>query len=213
MGKPGVMRGAALVQFATMADAIWVVENVNNNIPESLTSPVMVKYKSAPAGKGNGEVGKTFDPHSVSMPQLGPDVLSTPGDTVFIGDMPMDVDEANVLKIFAKYGEIVRCKVMSLKPGVTRGAAVVQFATPDAAKWLVENVNNNIPEGLTSPVVVKFKSAPAGKGEGKYGKAGGPSSCDPGPYSNMGKEKGKGKGKGKGGIGDVVKGLGKFGRV
>merc|ERR1719264_581619 len=62
------------------------------------------------------------------------------------------------------------------KPGL---AAIVEFASIDEAKWVVENLNGNMPQGLTDPVACNFKRERAkgkgknwGKDDGGYGKSG-----------------------------------------
>jgi hypothetical protein len=46
---------------------------------------------------------------------------------------------------------------------------MLRFASVDEAKWLVENLNGNIPEGLTEAIQVRFANAP-GAGKGGKGK-------------------------------------------
>merc|ERR1719277_2562163 len=45
---------------------------------------------------------------------------------------------------------------------------MIRFSSVDEAKWLVDNLNGNIPEGLTEAVQVRFANAP---GAGKGGKS------------------------------------------
>lgn len=102
------------------------------------------------------------------------------------------------------YGTIQQCKVMASQPG-RKAAAMIRFATVDDATWIVENVNGNIPQGLTEAIEVKYAQArDQGKGDGGKGFKGGAG----GPY-DMGKGGGKPKGKGKGwcDIRTLVKGL------
>lgn len=112
-------------------------------------------------------------------------------DKVWIGDLPPDCDDAIVRNLF------VRCTVTSLKfmPPKVAGAsaaALIQFGSIEEAEWIVDNINGNIPEGLSTPVVARYAdseptggapwqakgAAPApdffgGKGAGGYGKANG----------------------------------------
>mmetsp|Transcript_19852 Transcript_19852/g.45217 ORF Transcript_19852/g.45217 Transcript_19852/m.45217 type:complete len:82 (-) Transcript_19852:37-282(-) len=68
-------------------------------------------------------------------------------------------------------------------------AAIVEFAEISEARWVVENLNGNIPQGLSEPVTVNFKrERQSSKGFGKdggYGKMGGKG------FSKGGKGKGK----------------------
>ena len=53
-GKP---TQAAIVEFADIAEATWVVENLNGNVPEGLAEPVTVAFKRAKQDKGAGKGG------------------------------------------------------------------------------------------------------------------------------------------------------------
>merc|ERR1719160_2104112 len=103
-----------------------------------------------------------------------------------------------VQAVFGAYGQIKWCKALpSTMPG-KKSAALVQFDNPLDAQWFCENLNGNIPEGLSEPVQVKFSAPPgSGKGKGKdkgkdkggFGKAnggfnGGMPMAAPGPYDN-----------------------------
>lgn len=182
---PG-QKGAAILRFSTSEEAKWLVDNVNGSVPQGLQGPVVVKYKEE---KGKGGMAK-----GAWTPAAAP---AGPIDTVFIGDLPAEMDDTKLNEIFGMYGNITTAKCLPPKPGSSKGAALVQFSTVDEAKWFVENLNGNIPEGLTTPVMVKFKSPPPGKGGGDYGKAGPAAGFDrPAPYSNKGETKGKSPGKG-----------------
>jgi len=58
---PGQGTCAALIRFATVEEATWVVENLNGNIPKGLQDPIRVKYAETPeskaAKKGYGKAG------------------------------------------------------------------------------------------------------------------------------------------------------------
>jgi len=110
--------------------------------------------------------------------------------------------------IIGAYGTISQCKVMTSQPG-RKAAAMVRFATVDEAKWIVENLNGNIPQGLTDAVEVKFAMGKdQQKGGDKGGGKGGPYWGDPwGKGGGKDDGKGKGGGKGKCSIRTLVKGL------
>merc|ERR1712172_289962 len=112
-------------------------------------------------------------------------------------------------------------------PGKGTGKkALIEFKDADEAQWLVENLNGNIPEGLTTPVVVQMSGSKGAKGAGKdtgkagklggkdagkgcWGKAdGGKGKSDFGPYGKgkNGKDFGGKNGK-DGGKGTSMKGL------
>jgi len=90
-------------------------------------------------------------PGVVAPPAAAPE----PNDNLFIAGLPLHMTDDQVKQIFGAYGCVVSCKVLpaSGKPDV---AALVRMADPDQAKWLVDNVNQNIPLGLGGPVTVRF---------------------------------------------------------
>eukprot|EP00928_Gymnodinium_smaydae_P013744 TRINITY_DN1498_c2_g1_i1.p1 TRINITY_DN1498_c2_g1~~TRINITY_DN1498_c2_g1_i1.p1 ORF type:complete len:523 (+),score=148.69 TRINITY_DN1498_c2_g1_i1:64-1569(+) len=157
-GKFG--KGCAVVSFASVAEATWIVENLSGNIPQGLATPITAKYKSDNrGGKGGGFGG---------VP--GNDM---PSDSVFIGELPLNFDDSMVATIFAAYGNIRSHKLVA--PGASgRPACIITFESVDQAKWMVDNLNGNIPQGLTEPIHVKYKRQDKGKGgsdwgQGQYG--------------------------------------------
>eukprot|EP00418_Pyrodinium_bahamense_P095210 CAMPEP_0179041406 /NCGR_PEP_ID=MMETSP0796-20121207/16140_1 /TAXON_ID=73915 /ORGANISM="Pyrodinium bahamense, Strain pbaha01" /LENGTH=150 /DNA_ID=CAMNT_0020737769 /DNA_START=106 /DNA_END=558 /DNA_ORIENTATION=+ len=104
---------------------------------------------------------------------------------IFIGGLPADIDDAKLRSVFASYGTITWSRVM-MSGGKPTAAAIIEFADVAEARWCVENLDGNIPEGLTDPINVNFKrdNRDKGKGKGWYGKG----------WSSYGKD-GSGKGK------------------
>jgi len=134
-----------------------------------------------------------------------------PVDRVFISDLPEGTDDASINSILGAYGHIKNVKLVSST------AAIVQFATVDEAKWIVDNLNGNIPQGLSTPLGCKYANAAGGgkgvpawqPGQGK-GHHSGSVRWDPlGGGGGKGCMGGKdfGKGKGKCGIAVLKKGL------
>mmetsp|Transcript_43106 Transcript_43106/g.124528 ORF Transcript_43106/g.124528 Transcript_43106/m.124528 type:complete len:143 (-) Transcript_43106:227-655(-) len=95
---------------------------------------------------------------------------------VFISDLPADIDDEKLKSVFEAYGTVTWSKVMSSK-GKPSQAAIVEFGDVAEARWVVENLNGNIAEGLRDPISVNFKRERQDKGKGKssggYGKADG----------------------------------------
>lgn len=52
----GVKKNAALIRFASVEEAQWIVDNINGNIPQGLAEPVTVRFASK-KGKGGGWKG------------------------------------------------------------------------------------------------------------------------------------------------------------
>jgi len=74
--------------------------------------------------------------------------------------------EPTLRAIFGAYGTILSAKLLQPNAGSMR-AAIVQFATPSEAKWIVDHLHGNLPQGLTGTeaIIVRYKSNP-----GSYGK-------------------------------------------
>jgi len=132
-----------------------------------------------------------------------------PVDRVFISDLPEGTDDASINSILGAYGHIQAVKMV----GSTN--CIVQFASVEEAQWIVENLNGNIPQGLSTPLGCKYaNSAGGGKGSpawqpgGKSSYSGGGMRWDPlgGKGCMGGKDMGKGKG-GKTSIAVLKKGL------
>mmetsp|Transcript_81448 Transcript_81448/g.242747 ORF Transcript_81448/g.242747 Transcript_81448/m.242747 type:complete len:277 (-) Transcript_81448:41-871(-) len=120
------------------------------------------------------------------------------GDNLFISDLPADVDQARVESIFGAYGNITSTKFL---PGQGKHAALVRFQTAEEAKWIVENLNGNIPQGLSTPISVKYANSGGKSGGWNSGKGGadtryspygkGGTSGPPPPQAGKGQAKGE----------------------
>jgi len=84
--------------------------------------------------------------------------MDPPSDTIWVGNLPMASDENFVKAVFAAYGQILRVRLLPVSNG--KGAAILQLIDVNEAMWLVENLNGNIAQGLTEPIVVKFAKNP-----------------------------------------------------
>merc|ERR1712232_919153 len=88
-------------------------------------------------------------------------------DNLFIAGMPMTSTEEWVKDFFGKYGTVAQCKVLPDQPGKLDKAALVRFADENQAKWVVENLNGTTPEGLSSPLTVRFAGDRTGAAKGQ----------------------------------------------
>merc|ERR1719198_2827252 len=91
-----------------------------------------------------------------------------PQDNLFIAGLPMEITVEQLQAVFGQYGAIGSCKVLP-NNGKPDAAALVRMVDANMAKWMVDNLNGNIPVGLASPLTVRFAQG----GGGGYGKAGG----------------------------------------
>eukprot|EP00928_Gymnodinium_smaydae_P081385 TRINITY_DN64920_c0_g1_i1.p1 TRINITY_DN64920_c0_g1~~TRINITY_DN64920_c0_g1_i1.p1 ORF type:complete len:366 (-),score=58.69 TRINITY_DN64920_c0_g1_i1:75-1172(-) len=117
-----------------------------------------------------------------------------PSDNLFITGMPMELGEADIQAIFSQYGSVSSVRKLPQQYGKTDCAALVRMADLTQAKWLVDNVNGNIPSGLATPVNVNYAEKKGGSGvpvapppgmaaDGAgFGKAVAETVLPPGPY-------------------------------
>eukprot|EP00406_Dinophysis_acuminata_P081748 CAMPEP_0179244584 /NCGR_PEP_ID=MMETSP0797-20121207/18133_1 /TAXON_ID=47934 /ORGANISM="Dinophysis acuminata, Strain DAEP01" /LENGTH=394 /DNA_ID=CAMNT_0020952105 /DNA_START=50 /DNA_END=1234 /DNA_ORIENTATION=+ len=102
--------------------------------------------------------------------------VNAPSDNLYITGLPGHIDEAAVKQILGQYSPVVQCKVLPQMQG-DRRAAFARFEDTAAATWLIEQLNGNIPQGLTDPIKVSFAAPPGSSpstwsGDGdSYGKA------------------------------------------
>lgn len=120
------------------------------------------------------------------------DLDSQPNTNIFIGDLPTEYTEDQLRQIFATYGGIASTKLIPGSKGTN--AMLIRFLDLTDAVWLKENLNGNIPQGLTTPVYVNYNKG-ARKGKGKDGgKDGGKWGMGFGKAVAFGKDGGFGKG-------------------
>eukprot|EP00928_Gymnodinium_smaydae_P095462 TRINITY_DN821_c0_g1_i1.p1 TRINITY_DN821_c0_g1~~TRINITY_DN821_c0_g1_i1.p1 ORF type:complete len:223 (+),score=74.19 TRINITY_DN821_c0_g1_i1:237-905(+) len=120
--------------------------------------------------------------------------------------LPAGCDEAQVKQIFSQFGSVQSVKVLPARSDKPDSAAIVNMASSDRAKWMLENVTGKVPQGLVQPVNIKkkivnndFNKGMNMKGGMWGGKGAWGSMMLPWMYQSMMWAKGKGKGKGYGG--------------
>jgi RNA recognition motif-containing protein len=96
--------------------------------------------------------------------------MAEPSDNVWVGDLPIGMEQAELNLVFEAYGQIVESRMLPGRDPNAKPCAMVRFASVEMASWVVENLNANIPEGLEETVICRFANAPGnkpGKGKGK----------------------------------------------
>merc|ERR1712232_1035771 len=77
------------------------------------------------------------------------------------------IEEAQLNSVLSAYGQIQELRL--LPPAASgKRAALIRFASTAEAEWIVENLNGNIPQGMSEPIAVKYKTPPPGKGCGGF---------------------------------------------
>ncbi|CAE7865309.1 SXL [Symbiodinium microadriaticum] len=95
-----------------------------------------------------------------------------PSEDLFVTGLPMDCTAVQAKQIFQQYGGVKQANVLPVAAGKTAAAAFVIMNSVEDAKWVIDNVNGNVPQGLSNPVTVSFATPrtqrPAG-GKGMKG--------------------------------------------
>jgi len=110
-------------------------------------------------GKGKGDQGKGFLPNNT---------MAQPNDNLYLKGLPVDSTEQFLLSIFGQYGLVKSIKILPVQPGKNEASVMMQMGSVEEAQWLVDNLNGNIAQGMTSPVYVSFALQ-----NRKYGPGGG----------------------------------------
>jgi len=173
-GRDESAKPAAMIRFASVEMATWVVENINGNIPEGLSEAVIVRFANDNKGGGKGKDkgwGARVEPYGA--PKGGGKAGFVPNaasDNVWVGDLPVGTAQTDLATIFEAYGQIVNSKMLPGRDAAAKPCAMIRFASVDMATWVVENLNGNIPQGLESAIIARFANATGG---GKDNNSGG----------------------------------------
>merc|ERR1719229_702 len=119
-----------------------------------------------------------------------------PSNILMISQLPQGIDEKMVKQVLGPYGSI---RMLSMH--THQRAARITFSDAGEAKWIRENLDGNIPEGLTEPVMVRYAASAAAPKpvDGGWGGGGGQGGYS--PYGGGGGGGYGGGGKGGGGKG------------
>lgn len=164
-----------LLKMGDAKQAEWLVMNVDGNIPLGMDCVVNIKYaneKSGGAGAGGGCGGAAWAPPA--QPAWGgkPSMPPSKGANLYMCGFPVDATNESVQSILSQYGTVNSVKVLPPN-GKPDAAALVLMNTVDEAEWIVDNLNGNMPQGLDSPLSIKYAnpSGGGGGGGGGYGVA------------------------------------------
>merc|ERR1719247_3647592 len=102
-------------------------------------------------------------------------------DNLYVKGLPPEVTEEFLKEIFGQYGLVNQLKVLPRDPSKSEVASMIRMGSVEEAQWLVDNLNGNIPQGMTTPCTVKFANAGAKGGKGDMMGKGGPVPMKGGP--------------------------------
>mmetsp|Transcript_74777 Transcript_74777/g.175456 ORF Transcript_74777/g.175456 Transcript_74777/m.175456 type:complete len:133 (-) Transcript_74777:184-582(-) len=103
----------------------------------------------------------------------GKGASNPPSEELFVTGLPMDCSDELLKEIFSQYGTVKDVKVLPPAAGKKARAGFVDMASVDDAKWIVQHVHTNVPQGLSTPVEVSYaiprsqRNSARGKGKGK----------------------------------------------
>jgi len=148
------------VNFATQSEAASAVQTLNGANVQG--SQIIVRFAERKLA-GDRHHGCVATP-AAGWQRGGQ--RDSGGETLFVKGLPSNLVEDDILKIFGPYGALEVTKLPS-RPSNGEGhqgtaVALLRMATLEDAAWLVENVNGNIPVGLSDPVGLRYAKSSAG---------------------------------------------------
>merc|ERR1740121_2304475 len=58
--------------------------------------------------------------------------------------------------VFSPYGKVISVKLLGVLAGKPDRSALVRMSDVAQAAWMLENLNNNVPPGLVSPITLRY---------------------------------------------------------
>lgn len=104
--------------------------------------------------KGKDGKGKEVQPWEMIQ------AIQEPSDNLYIKGLPADFSSDAVEEIFGNYATVTSCKLLQYP---NECSLLMRVASVDMAKWMVESLDGNIPEGLTTTISVRYADTPATK--------------------------------------------------
>jgi len=166
----------ALVGVGKAASA-WLVQNLNGNIPQGMSTPVTIQLVPAEAPSAE----KTEPRHEQAyqmVPAYGTGQMQQeesqygkgkgksdipPHVTLHISGLPSGLTEENVSTFFEQYGDVYNIRLEPPSAGKMGLTAIIRMPEFEG-QWCVENLNNFQPDNFPGPIGVSFPIADKGKG-------------------------------------------------
>lgn len=139
---------------------------------------------------GGGKGGKDAGKGKKGKDQFAKSAMPDPSDNLYIKGLPAEFTEEMATELFNAYGTVTSVKIMTFATG---SSCLIRMGSVEMATWMFENLNGNIPQGLESPVSIRFADTPTAKAQKMQSQLG----AMAGEGADFGPAKGK-KGKGKG---------------
>jgi len=88
---------------------------------------------------------------------LGGMQANPPNENLAVSGLPVDITDDRVRSVFAQYGLVAQAKVLPpAYPAQPDREAFVRMSSVEEARWMVENINDNILSGMVNPVNVRY---------------------------------------------------------
>ena len=115
---------------------------------------------SSSASESEGEDDPLDHSHSVSeayalASRMGLQV-GTPSERLLVAGLPVDMISEDAAQIFNQYGNAGRCVLIPNTASSGTASAFLIMQSSEDAKWIVDHVSGNIPQGLTEPITAAF---------------------------------------------------------
>mmetsp|Transcript_3295 Transcript_3295/g.7784 ORF Transcript_3295/g.7784 Transcript_3295/m.7784 type:complete len:265 (+) Transcript_3295:95-889(+) len=107
-----------------------------------------------------------------------------PSDNLYIWQLPPNFEQDKVEELFSAYGTVLQARSM---PGAKSSGALVRFSSEAEATWIKDNLSGNIPEGIDTPIMVRYADTPETRAQRQ-----GPKGMGKAMEKAMGKAMGKG---------------------
>jgi len=118
-----------------------------------------VKYKTNDAAAKAIEImnGQTVENKQLKVSLARPASPSIQQANLYVAGLPKHYTKADLEQMFVPYGPLVETKIL-LDPatGVSKGVGFVRFASRDQAQVSIDALNNHMPLGADTPIIVRF---------------------------------------------------------
>ncbi|CAF0885654.1 unnamed protein product [Didymodactylos carnosus] len=139
----GHSMGYGFIEYVTPEDAIKAIDKYNGYRIEHKT--LKVSYAQPKSG-GTSSGG--------SSQSDGPVIKNA---NLYLKDLPDEYDEQTLERMFSKYGDIVKTKILrDPRTRISRGVGFVLMASKQYAERAVEALDGYVPSGSRIPISVKF---------------------------------------------------------
>jgi len=88
-----------------------------------------------------------------------PDHLFDRKRTLYIGNLFFDVTETDLVKEFARFGSVTKCKIVRDSRGLSKGFAYIDYSAQEAADTAMERLNMQLFEGRR--ITVQYAARPS----------------------------------------------------